>query len=164
VKQVSKHTQNIMTILMLGVVIVSSTLIVSLWLLPPEAQNPMLAILGENQQAGDYPTNVTQYSNITLYAEVENLMSIVQYFYVRVKLAISTTMANSTHPSTASTLHEREHVLAHGQTWIFPVQLNMTTSGINFRLTFELWRYDFVSDAIIYTGIWTHLPLNVTTS
>ncbi len=160
----SKHTQNILTILMLGVVIASSTLIVSLWLFPQQEQYPVLAILGENQQAGDYPTNVTQYDNITLYTEVRNLMGIVQYFYVRVKLATNTTMANSTHPSSATTLYEREHILGHGQTWTFPVQLNMTTPGINLRLTFELWRYDLFTEDKIYTGVWVHLPLNVTAS
>ncbi len=160
----SKHTQTILAILMLGVVITSSTLLVSLWLFPPQEQYPVLGILGENQQAGDYPTNVTQYNNITLYVEVKNLMGIVQYFYVRVKLALNTTMANSTHPSSAATLQEWERILLHGQTWTFPVQLNMTTLGINLRLTFELWRYDLVTDDILYTGVWVHLPLNVTSS
>jgi hypothetical protein len=123
----------------------------------------VLSILDENQQT-NYPYNITQNSNITLFVEVENLVGVVQYFYVYAKLATPTTMASSTNPSSAAILQEYERILIHGESWSFLTQLNMTTAGINFRLTFELWRYDASADTVEYTGIWVHLPLNVTAS
>jgi len=163
--KVSPRTaQTILTILMLAVVAATGLTLISVWLLPPPEQTAAIAILNENRQAGPYPTNVTLYSNITLYVEVDNLMGSVQYFYVRVKLATANTMANATHPSPAPQLYEAERILLHGESWVFPLELNMTTPGVNFRLTFELWRYNPASDAVVYMGIWVHLPLNVTST
>jgi hypothetical protein len=159
----SKHGQTVLTILMIGIVISTSTLLISLWLLPPQERTAILSIFDENQQT-NYPTNITQNSNITLYVEVENQMNVVQYFYVYVKLASPTTMADEINPSPASPIQEYERILLHGDRWLFSTQLNMTTLGINLRLTFELWRYDLTTDRIDYTGIWVHLPLNVTAS
>ena len=159
----NKHVQTILTILMFGIVLATGTLLVSVWVLPPPQQTPVIAYLNEDMQAGPYPTNVTQNTNITLNVEVDNFMGIVQYFYVRVKLATSSTLANATHPSPAALLSQYERILQQGESWIFPVELNMTIIGQNFRLTFELWRYNTPSDAIVYTGLWVHLPLNVTT-
>ncbi len=159
----SKHAKTVLTILMIGIVLSTSTLLISLWLLPPQEQTPTLSILDENQQA-NYPTSISQYSNITLYVEVENLMGVVQYFYIYVKLASPTTMASSNNPSSAPLIQEYQRIVLHGGSWLFSTQLNMTTLGINFRLTFELWRYDLATDTIDYTGIWVHLPLNVTVS
>lgn len=156
-----KHGQTVLTILMIGIVLSTSTLLISLWLLPPQELTPVLSILDENQQT-HYPTNITQNSNVTLYIEVENLMGIVQYFYVYAKLATPTMLASSTTPSSAPIIQEYERILLHGDRWLFSTQLNMTTPGINFRLTFELWRYNLLTDTIDYTGIWVHLPLNVT--
>ncbi len=156
-----KHGQTVLTILMIGIVLSTSTLLISLWLLPPQEQTPVFSILDENQQT-HYPTNITQNSNVTLYIEVENLMGIVQYFYVYAKLATPTMLASSTNPSSAPIIQEYERILLHGDRWLFSTQLNMTTPGINFRLTFELWRYNLLTDTIDYTGIWVHLPLNVT--
>ncbi len=148
---------------MIAIVISTSTLLVSLWLLPPQELTPTLSVLDENQQTS-YPTSITQNSNVSLYIEVENQMGVVQYFYVYVKLASPTTMANSTNPSSAPTIQEYERILLHGDSWLFSTELNMTTLGINFRLTFELWRYDYTTAIVGYTGIWVHLPLNVTAS
>jgi uncharacterized membrane protein len=155
---------------MLGIIIASGTLLVSVWLVPPTERFAVIAILNESFQAGPYPTSVTQNTVITLNVEVHNFMGTVQYFYVKVKLANETTMTTSDYFSSASMLEQHERILGQGQTWAFPVHINMTTTGINFRLTFELWRYDPVSDAIIWVrnsqgdGVWVHLPMNVTTS
>lgn len=155
---------------MFGVVFATGTLLVSLWVFPPPEGFPVIAILNESYQAGPYPTSITQYTNISLNIEVDNFMGTVQYFHVRTKLATANTMTNATHPSSAPLLAQYQRVLCHGESWIFPIQLNMTTSGINFWLTFELWRYDPYSEEIIWVrnsrgeGIWIHLPLNVTAS
>lgn len=159
----SKHTKTVLTILMIGIVLSTSTLLISLWLLPPQEQTPRLSILDENQQT-NYPTNITQHNNITLYVEVENLMGVVQYFYIYVKLASSTTMASSTNPSSAPIIEEYQRIVHHGGRWSFPSQINMTTLGTNLRLTYELWRYDLARETIEYTGIWVHLSLNITAS
>lgn len=165
-----KYTQSILTILMLGVVIATSTLLVSVWLLPPPERFAVIAILNESLQAGPYPTNVTQNTIITLNIEVNNFMGTVQYFYVRIKLANETTMTTSTSPSSAPLLEQHERILGQGDRWVFPIQLNMTTPGLNFRLTFELWKYDPDLDEIVWVrnsegeGLWAHLPLNVTQS
>jgi uncharacterized membrane protein len=157
-----KHTQTVLTILMFGIVFATGTLLVSVWVLPPPQPTPAIAMLNENMEARNYPTNITVYTNITLNIEVYNFMGFVQYFYVRTKLANATTMASTTTPSSAPLLRQNERIVAKDGIWRFPVQLNMTTPGINFRLTFELWQYDSALDAITYTGLWTHLPLNVT--
>jgi uncharacterized membrane protein len=163
-----KYTQTILTIIMFGIVLASGTLLISVWLLPPTEFTPSIALLNESMQAGPYPTNVTVNTNITLNIEVSNYMGVVQYFYVRMKLADETTMATATTPSTAPTIQQFERLVANGGTWRFPVTLNMTTPGINYRLTFELWHYDPSTDEIIWIrdalgrGLWVHLPMNVT--
>ena len=62
----NKHAQTILTILMFGIVLATGTLLVSVWVLPPPQQTPVIAYLNEDMQAGPYPTNVTQNTNITL--------------------------------------------------------------------------------------------------
>ncbi|MFX1540656.1 MAG: DUF1616 domain-containing protein [Promethearchaeota archaeon] len=157
-----KYTQTVLTILMFGIVFATGTLLVSVWILPPAQLPPTIAMLNENMEARNYPTNVTVNTNITLNIEVYNFMGWVQYFFVRTKLANSTTIASATTPSPASLLQQNERIVSTGDVWRFPVQLNMTTPGLNYRLTFELWQYDSALDAITYTGVWIHLPLNVT--
>lgn len=163
-----KYTQTLLTILMFGIVLASGTLLISVWLLPPAEYTPSIALLNESMQSGPYPTNVTTNTNITLNIEVSNYMGVVQYFYVRMKLADETTMTTATTPSTAPTLQQFESLVANGGTWRFPVTINMTTPGINYRLTFELWHYDPNTNEIIWIrdalgrGLWVHLPMNVT--
>ncbi len=163
-----KYTQTILTILMFGIVLATGTLLISVWFLPPPEQTPSIALLNESMQAGPYPTNVTVNTNVTLNIEVSNFMGVVQYLYVRMKLADETTMTTATNPSSAPVLQQFERLVPHGGTWRFPATLNMTTPGINYRLTFELWRYDPNLDQIIWIrnplgrGLWVHLPMNVT--
>ena len=158
-----RYTQSILTIIMFGVVFATGSLLVSVWLLPPpEDPTPVLALLNEHRMAGPYPTNVSQYENITLIAQVQNRLGVVQYFYLRIKLAAPSELANDTHPSPAPLLRQYERILLNLEWWEVPVQLNMTITGINLRLTFELWRYDPTLDNITYTGIWLHLPMNIT--
>jgi len=158
----SRHAQTVLTILMFGVIFASGSLLVSVWLFRPQEFTPVIAVLNEAGQAGPYPTNVTRYSNVTINVDVYNFMGVVQYFYVRTKLATAATMATESSPSSAPLLIQHERILSHGDRWLFPVTLNMTTTGLNFRLTFELWRYEPSADAVVYTGIWVHIPLNVT--
>jgi uncharacterized membrane protein len=163
-----KFTQTILTIIMFGIVLATGTLLVSVWFLPPAEPTPSIAMLNEDMQAGPYPTNVTVNTNITLNIEVSNYMGVVQYLYVRMKLANETTMTTATMSSSAPTLQQFERLVANGGTWRFPVTLNMTTPGINYRLTFELWHYDPTADEIVWIrgplgrGLWVHLPMNVT--
>jgi uncharacterized membrane protein len=163
-----RYTQTILTIIMFGVILATGTLLVSVWLLPPPQQTPSIGLLNESMQLGPYPTNVTANTNITLNIEVSNFMGVVQYFYVRMKLANETTMTTATTPSSTPVLQQYERLVPNGGTWRFPVTLNMTTPGINFRLTFELWHYDPNADEIVWIrdplnrGIWVHLPMNVT--
>jgi uncharacterized membrane protein len=163
-----RYTQSILTIIMFAIVLATGTLLVSVWFLPPPEYTPSIAMLNESMQAGPYPTNVTVNTNITLNIEISNFMGVVQYFYVRVKLADETTMATATTPSSAPVLLQYERLVANGGTWRFPVTLNMTTPGVNYRLTFELWHYDPNADDIVWIrnslgrGLWVHLPMNVT--
>jgi len=158
-----KYSQTILTIIMLGLVIATGTLLVSVWFFPPpEEPTPVLGLLNENRMAGPYPTNVTLYQNITLIAQIQNRMGIVQYFYLRIKLATPNELASNTQPSPAVVLWQYERILANFEWWEVSLQLNMTIPGINLRLTFEIWRYDPSSDNIVYTGIWNHIPMNIT--
>jgi uncharacterized membrane protein len=158
----SRHTQTVLTILMFGVIFATGSLLVSVWVFRPQEFTPVIAILNEAGQAGPYPTNVTRYTNVTVNVDVYNFMGVVQYFYVRVKLATPATMATASNPSSAPLLLQYQRILGQGERWLFPVALNMTTTGLNFRLTFELWRYEPSSDEVVYTGLWVHIPLNVT--
>jgi uncharacterized membrane protein len=163
-----KHTQTVLTILMFAIIFTSGTLLVSVWFLPPVEYTPTIALLNENMQAGPYPTNVTQNTNITLNVEVYNYMGVTQYFYVRTKLANASTMPTTSTPSSAAIVLEHQRIVAHGSRWVIPIQLNMTQPGINYRLTFELWRYDPTADEVVWVrsprgeGLWVHLPMNVT--
>ena len=163
-----KYTQTLLTIIMFGIVLATGTLLISVWLLPPPEHTPSIALLNESMQAGPYPTNVTVNTNISLNVEVSNFMGTVQYLYVRVKFADETTMTTAMNPSSAPTLYQFERLVSNGGTWRIPITLNMTTPVTNYRLTFELWRYDPHADDIIWIrdalgrGLWVHLPMNVT--
>lgn len=147
---------------MFGIVLATGSLLVSVWVLPPPEYTASIAMLNESLQAGPFPTNVTVYTNISLNIEVSNFLGVVQYFYVRTKLANASSLATANAPSSAPILLQFERILRQGGTWRIPIELNMSTPGINHRLTFELWRYDAALQTITYTGLWTHLPLNVT--
>src|SRR5260370_36175115 len=121
-----------------------------------------LGILGPNQTASDYPTNVPANQSFLLYGFVENHQGNVQDYELQVKLGNqSTRVTNSTY-ATAPILATYWHILRENETWTFPMNLSVNRAGNETRIIFELWSYNVPTSDFQYTGLWHQIWLNVT--
>lgn len=118
-----------------------------------------LGILGPNMQLGDYPSRVVAGETVLLYGYVGNHMSFPGYYTVLVKLGDNETKVD---PAVASPVLECSQVVAHNESWVFPMSLTLVESGDNQRLIFELWMYNQSLNAVEYHGRWGQVWVNVT--
>ncbi|MEM0322161.1 MAG: DUF1616 domain-containing protein [Thermoprotei archaeon] len=120
-----------------------------------------LGLLGPTMKISDYPTTVVAGQPIKLYVYVGNHEGIVELYQVAVKLGNLSTTVNSTTPAQAPTIATYMHTLGNNQTWIFPLNLTLNTTGHD-KLIVELWMYNLTTNSFQYTGIWNQLYINVT--
>ncbi|MBO3754897.1 MAG: DUF1616 domain-containing protein, partial [Candidatus Brockarchaeota archaeon] len=123
-----------------------------------------LAILGPRMKIADYPREVVAGESFKLYLYVGNHEGRVMYYAVLVKLGNRTTEINETQPMNAPVIARYEVVLQNGGNFTRPITLSIGEPGLNYRLVFELWIYDEVSDGFKYHGRWCQLWLNATPS
>ncbi len=126
-------------------------------------RNSQLGLLGPNETASNYPTNVTVNHPFAIYGYLANEEGTSQYYNVMVKLGNQTTLINSSAPANAPIVTEYFHVLNNNQTYIFPMNLSISQAGTGKHLIFELWSYQLTSSGwkFVYTGIFDQLTLNV---
>ena len=121
-----------------------------------------LGVLGPGQKIAGYPTTVSVGQQFTLYVYVGNHEGMATYYQVLVKEGNqATVISNSTSASLPPVL-TRSLVLEDNSSSIFPVNLSMTTAGLNQRLIFELWMFNSTTAGFAYTGLFDQIWMNVT--
>ncbi|MCW4025647.1 MAG: DUF1616 domain-containing protein [Candidatus Bathyarchaeota archaeon] len=117
-----------------------------------------LGILGSNLQLEDYPSEIIVGQTVHFYGYVGNRMGQPQYYTVMVKLGNNDTQVN---PAAVTSIQQYSQVLAHNQSWIFPIDISLTTVGDSQRIIFELWLYNATTQQTQYHQRWGQLWLNI---
>jgi uncharacterized membrane protein len=123
-----------------------------------------LGILGPDQTIRGYPTSVAVNQPFLLYGFVGNHEGNVENYQLIVKLGNQATIVTNTTYSNAPVLATYWHIVRENETWLFPMSLSVNHSGNNTRIIFELWYYDVPTSGFKYTGLWTQIWLNVTST
>jgi uncharacterized membrane protein len=128
---------------------------------PPSESFSVISILGPNQDATGYPEEVNVGEKIDLYILIENHENRVEYYVVKFKLGDVTTDISDTKPASLSTKKTYQKILNDDESWQFPVDVSISERGNDYRLIFELWRYNENTGDTEYTGNWVQIWLNV---
>jgi hypothetical protein len=118
-----------------------------------------LGILGPNMNLGDYPSVIVAGESINLYGYVGNQMGKPIDYLLLVKLGNNETAIN---PAPVEALQRYEQIVPNNGTWLFPINITLTQTGLNQRLIFELWIYNETISQHQYHNRWGQLWLNVT--
>lgn len=145
----------------LGVTVLVAFVSVSGFLLPVGQGERFseLGILGPNQMLGDYPSEVVAGEVVSLFGYVGNHMGEPVFYTVMVKLGDNETVVN---PASIAAMQQYSQVVANNQSWTFPIDVTLSTVGVNQRLIFELWSYNQTVGQVYYQEIWGQVKLNVT--
>lgn len=141
--------------------IVVSMLAYSALTSPPSESFSVISILGPNQDATGYPEDVNVGETIDVYILVENHENRVEYYFVRFKLGTESTVITDNQPASLSTRKTYQKILSDGESWQFPVDVSISERGNDYRLIFELWRYNENTGDTEYTGNWVQIWLDV---
>ncbi len=147
-------------------VAVSTMIVVSMLLYtavtsPPSESFSVISILGPNQDATGYPEEVNVGETIDVYILVENHENRVEYYFVKFKLGDVNTEINDNQPASLSTRKTYQKILNDKESWQFPVDVSISERGNDYRLIFELWRYNENTGDTEYTGNWVQIWLDV---
>ena len=160
--------------------------------LPGGAQFSELYLLGPNQTAANYPSNIVVGQNYSVYVGVGNQLGSSAYYVLYVKLGNETDpLPNNSlgTPSSLAPLYEYRFSIQDSATWESLLDFSVShasTSGNNsqingvtfnvdkpatwdsnstaftYRLLFELWIYDSSSSVISFNDRFVDLQLNLT--
>ncbi len=137
-----------------------------------------LAVLGPNQNLGDYPRQLCSSSEqasgacftccvaaqpFILYGYIENHEGYTQLYQFEIKLGNKSTQISNTTAANAPIIFTNSTLVPNNQSTMFPIVLSLTSIGNNQRLIFELWIYNTRQTAFVYTGVWNEIWVNVTT-
>ena len=118
-----------------------------------------IGILGTNMMVSDYPTEPELGEDIALNIYLGNYEGRLMYYTVLVKLSDAKGDVDS-EPLDTPVLGAYSAVVAHGENHTIQFQTRLHDIVPNQRLVFELHAYNGDTQAIEYTGRWTHLWLN----
>jgi uncharacterized membrane protein len=121
-----------------------------------------LGILSQNEEMGDYPTELSVDQKMELFLYLSNYEGIITYYRVLTKLGDSSLNVSDIMPYTGSVISYYDHVLLDKTNITIPIALNITKPGLNQRLVFELYKYDTEKNIFTYDGQWLQLWFNVT--
>lgn len=145
--------------LIIGIVIISG--FIFYYILTPEPGFITYGILNENQEAGNYPTNVTVNNPIFFYITVDNHLDRDFSFQIQIKKGDETTSKNPTYGSDGILNYTLGNfTLEDKQSWVSE-QLNVSFSevGDNQFIITELWEIKN-TEIEYYDILW--LTLNIT--
>jgi uncharacterized membrane protein len=128
---------------------------------PPRESFSVISILGPSGKATDYPEDVKPGETIDMYILVENHENRVEYYVVKFKLGDVNTDISDTQPASLSTRKTYQKILNDEESWQFPIAVSIYEKGNDYRLIFELWRYNENTGDTEYTGNWVQIWLNV---
>ncbi|MFW9783846.1 MAG: DUF1616 domain-containing protein, partial [Candidatus Heimdallarchaeota archaeon] len=145
--------------LIIGIIIISG--FIFYYVLAPEPGFITYGILNENQEAGNYPTNVTVNNPIFFYITVDNHLDRSFSFQIQIKKGDNTTIMNPSSGSDGALNYTiGNFTLNNEHSWLSG-QLNVTFSNVgdNQILIAELWEIQDI-EIEFYDILW--LRLNIT--
>jgi uncharacterized membrane protein len=144
-KPFSNNEEKTIIITILIALIVFAALLVKLTFFTPIATEPFSGIyyLDSEKQTTNIPKTVILGENSTP----------IDYI-VKVKIDKGKEQIN---PSLANPVETFENALNNGETWEFPITINIEKAGTN-RIIFELW-YTNTTETELYTGNWVNLSV-----
>jgi hypothetical protein len=122
-----------------------------------------LGLLGPDQNL-TFPSSIAVNTPLSLYAYVANHRGSVQLYDVLVKLGNESTIISNSTASDAPVFLSAEHVLSDNQSWILPFSITPDKTATNDRVIVELWSYDSSLSNFTYTGVWSEVWFNVTST
>jgi uncharacterized membrane protein len=123
-----------------------------------------LGILGPDQTIKGYPKSVAANQSFLLYGYIGNQEGNIEDYQLLVKTGNQATTVTNTTFANAPVIATYWRVLKNSETWLFPMNLSVNRSGTNTRIIFELWSYNVPNSGFEYTGLWTQILLNVTST
>jgi uncharacterized membrane protein len=152
-------------VLALAVVTMLAVLAAIYPVLPANGENfSELGVLGPGQKIAGYPTNVAVGQQFTLYVYVGDHEGQAEYYQVLVKEGNQATVVSNSTAANLPPVLTSSLVLEDNASSIYPVNLSMSTAGLNQRLIFELWMFNSTTASFGYTGLFDQIWLNVTSS
>lgn len=149
--------KTIIVTILVALVILSALLVYLVFFTPPQKE-PFGAIyyLDSEKQAENIPKTVVLGKNSTfsLWIGVINQNETTMDYSVLVKIDDGKSLID---PSPAEPTESFEKTLLNGETWEFPVTINIDQLGSH-RIIFELWFLD-ETDTLEYSGNWVFLSL-----
>ena len=141
----------IIVTILAAIVIMSAVLVYTMLTEPIESEYfSAMYVLDSEKMADNYPKTVVLGTNstFTLWVGVENQNGTTIEYSVQTKLDDG---ASTEDPSTAQLVDCSNKTLTHGETWEFPVTINIDRQGNN-RVIFELWLFNQTENSWSYTG------------
>ena len=129
---------------------------------PPSEEFVVLATLGPNKMATDYPKEVGVGEPVKLWIEVDNYMGRVIWVDVVVKLGQNEQELPTTEkPAQLPVIREYRFFLADRETRFLEFTHSINTPGENYDLIIELWLYDEEAHRFLFTGQWNRITFDV---
>ena len=156
----SSEEKTIIATIIIAIVIISA-LLVNLMLTPvPPEKFSTIYYLDSEKKTENLPKAVVLGENSTflLWVGVENHKDTTIDYQVLVKYENGKTTED---PSPTEATESFENTLADGETWEFPLTINIDTLGTN-RVIIELWYLNATSMNTEYTGNWVNISVEAT--
>ena len=132
---------------------------------PPAERFVVIATLGPNKMATDYPTPdnpVRAGEPVKLWVELDNYMGKAIWARVLVKLGQNEKVLPTTEkPADLPVIKEYQVFLANEESRLLEFNYVIDTPGENYDLIFELWLYDEQSHTFVFTGQWNRITFSV---
>jgi uncharacterized membrane protein len=157
-KSVSYNNEEKTIIITIGVAIVIISVLLVNVLINPASEEEFSAIyyLDSEKSTGNLPQTVIlgQNSTFSLWVGVENQNGTTLDYSIKLKMDDGTGQLNQ---SSADIIESFENTLEDGETWEFPVTINIEQLGTN-RVIFELWVGKGTTNDE-YSGKWVNLSV-----
>lgn len=119
---------------LIGSLLIASPAIAGAIRLPQEEQFSELYLLGPEQKAQSYPSNIAVGQNYSVYVNVGNHLGSSAYYLLYVKLANATDQLPNTTPETPSPLqplYEYRFSIKDSAIWQWPLRFTVTDASIS---------------------------------
>ena len=161
-KTFSNNEEKTIIVTILIALLVFAALLVKLTFFTPIETEPFSGIyyLDSEKQTTNLPKTVIlgENSTFSLWLGVENQNGTKTPIDYIVKLKIDDGK-EPINPSLSEPVETFENTLNNGDTWEFPVTINIEKAGTN-RIIFELWYMNATSGMDQYTGNWVNLSVD----
>jgi uncharacterized membrane protein len=154
----SSEEKTIILTILVALVIIGALLVNLVFFTPVETEQfSAIYYLDSEKQTTNLPKTVVlgENSTFSLWVGVENQNGTTMDYQVWIKMDDGQRLLN--HNSTKH-IQSFERTLAHGETWEFPVTINIEQLGLN-RISFDLRVFNGTTDEFQYSGKWVSLSV-----